>query len=144
MSQFKSTIHDMIQDAEDILWRELMWLNDRQRFEIDLASISDDLRLASLQRGESLVTRQINQLGRKEGWMVDRMMRAKKSRRLWVDKQWQMTRVQEYSQWVKDFLDHLLALIHMTSGQPACREEITPIQHRNRFLQDCNIFVIDR
>jgi hypothetical protein len=42
-----------------------MWLDDRQRFEIDLASISNDL--ASLQQGESLVTRQINQLSGKEG-----------------------------------------------------------------------------
>jgi hypothetical protein len=75
--------------------------------------------------------------------MVDRMMGAKKSRRLRVDKQWRMTRVQEYGQRVKDFLDHLLALIHTTSGQPTRGEEITPIQHRNGFLQDRNIFVID-
>jgi hypothetical protein len=55
-----------------------------------------------------------------------------------------MTRVQEYGQQVKDFLELLLALIHVTSGQPACGEEITPIRHRNRFLQERNIFVIDR
>ena len=65
MSRFKSAIHDMIQDAEDILWRELMWSDDGQRFEIDLASISDDL--ASVQQGKSFITRQINQLGGKEG-----------------------------------------------------------------------------
>jgi hypothetical protein len=55
MSRFKSAIHDMIRDAEDILWRELMWSDDRQRFEINLGSISDDL--ASVQQGESFVTR---------------------------------------------------------------------------------------
>jgi hypothetical protein len=65
MSRFKSAIHDMIRDAEDILWKELMWSDDRQRFKIDLGSISDDL--ASVQRSELFVTRQINQLGGKEG-----------------------------------------------------------------------------
>jgi hypothetical protein len=122
----------MIWDAEDILWRELMWSDDRQRFDIDLASISDDL--ASVQQSKSFVIRQINQLEGKEGWMIDQMMRTKKSKRLWVDKQWQMTRVQKYSQQVKDFLEHLLALIYMTSGQLACGEEITLIWHRNGFL----------
>jgi hypothetical protein len=65
MSQFKSTIHDMIRDAKDILWKELMWSDDRQRFEIDLGSISNDL--AFVQQGKSFVTRQINQLRGKEG-----------------------------------------------------------------------------
>jgi hypothetical protein len=44
---------------------------------------------------------------------------------------------------VKDFLELLLALIHVTSGQLACKEEITPIWHRNGFLQKRNIFVMD-
>jgi hypothetical protein len=71
------------------------------------------------------------------------MMRVKKSKRLRVDKQWRMTRVQEYGQQVKDFLELLLALIYVTSGQPARGEEITLIRHRNGFLQERNIFVID-
>jgi hypothetical protein len=45
---------------------------------------------------------------------------------------------------MKDFLELLFALIYMTSEQPAYREEITLIQHWNRFLQEYNIFVIDR
>ena len=141
MSQFRSAIHDMIRDAEDILWRDLMWSEDGERFEIDLMSINDDL--ASVQRGESFVTRSMNQLGGKQGWMADRMMSAKKSKRLRVDKKWRMTRVREYSQRVRDFLELLLVLIHMTAGQPARGEEITPIRHRNGFLQERNIFVID-
>ena len=141
ISRFRSAIHDMIRDAEDILWRELMWSEDWQRFEIDLMSINDDL--ASVQRGESFVTRAANQLGGKEGLMADRMMSAKKSKRLRVEKKWRTTRVREYGQRVRDFLELLLALIHMTAGQPARGEEITPIRHRNGFLQERNIFVID-
>jgi hypothetical protein len=44
---------------------------------------------------------------------------------------------------VKDFLELLLALIYVTSGQLARKEEITPIRHWNGFLQKRNIFVID-
>ncbi|KFY96398.1 hypothetical protein V500_02459 [Pseudogymnoascus sp. VKM F-4518 (FW-2643)] len=44
--------------AEDILWRDLMWSEEWERFEIDLAGINDDL--ASVQRGESFVTRAVN------------------------------------------------------------------------------------
>ncbi|KAH7413536.1 hypothetical protein BKA64DRAFT_567712, partial [Cadophora sp. MPI-SDFR-AT-0126] len=57
---------------------------------------------------------------------------------------WRITRVREYSQRVRDFLELLLTLIHITTGQPARGEEITPIRHRNRFLQERNIFVINR
>jgi hypothetical protein len=109
-----------------------MWFEDRQRFEIDLISINDDL--ASVQQGESFIIRAVNQLRGKEGFMADRMMSAKKSKRLRVDKKWRMTRVREYSQRVRDFLELLLALIHITAGQPARGEEITPIRHRNGFL----------
>jgi hypothetical protein len=110
----------------------LIWFKDRQRFEIDLISINDDL--ASIQRGESFVTRIVNQFKEKEGFITDRMMSIKKSKRLRVDKKWRITRVREYSQRVKDFLKLLLALIYITARQPARRKEITPIRHRNRFL----------
>ena len=60
-----------------------------------------------------------------------------------MDKTWRMTRVREYGQRVRDFLELLLGLIHITAGQPARGEEITPIRHRNGFLQERNIFAID-
>ena len=62
-----------------------MWLEDEQRFDIDLISISDDL--ASVQQGKSFVTREMNQLGGRESWMMDQMMSARKSKHLRVDKQ---------------------------------------------------------
>ena len=47
-------------------------------------SMNDDL--ASVQRGESFVTRAVNQLRGKESLMADRMMGVKKSKRLRVEK----------------------------------------------------------
>ena len=141
MSRFRGAIYDMIRDAEDILWRDLMWSDDWERFEIDLDSISDDL--SSVQRSESFVTREVNRLRDKVEWMAERMMRAKKSRRLRVNQQWRMTKVREYGHRIRDFLELLMVLIHICSGQPARGEEITPIRHRNGLLQERNIFVID-
>ena len=42
------------------------------------------------------------------------------------------------------FLTLLIVCVHITSGQPGRGSEITTLQHRNRLLQDCNIFVMDR
>jgi hypothetical protein len=95
-------------------------------------NMNDDL--ASVQRGESFITRAVNQLKGKESLIADRMIDIKKSKRLRVEKKWRMTRVREYSQRVRGFLKLLLTLIHITIGQPARGEEITPIRHRNRFL----------
>ena len=94
--------------------------------------MNDDL--ASVQRSKSFITRAVNQLKGKESLMADRMMGIKKSKRLRVEKKWRITRVREYSQRVRGFLELLLALIHITIGQPARGEEITPIRHRNGFL----------
>jgi hypothetical protein len=52
--------------------------------------------------------------------------------------------VQQYMQQVDCFLEMLLCSVHVTSRQPSRRTEITTIQHRNRALQDRNIFVADR
>ena len=38
----------------------------------------------------------------------------------------------------------LIVCVHITSGQPGRGLEITTMRHRNRLLQDRNIFVIDR
>ncbi|KAH6852803.1 hypothetical protein B0T12DRAFT_319766, partial [Alternaria alternata] len=41
------------------------------------------------------------------------------------------------------FLELLLFCVHVTSRQPRRRSEITTIQHRNRLLQDRNVFVVN-
>ena len=40
IKRFKDAIHDMIREAEDILWQDLMWVAQKKdRFEIDLDMI---------------------------------------------------------------------------------------------------------
>jgi hypothetical protein len=51
----------MIHEAEDILWHDLMWLNERkERFEIDLTTIQDDMSIT--ERGASWATNEANGL----------------------------------------------------------------------------------
>jgi hypothetical protein len=40
ISRFKNAIHDMIREAEDILWQDLMWTEKKEdRFTVDLSLI---------------------------------------------------------------------------------------------------------
>ncbi|OAF55977.1 hypothetical protein VC83_08080 [Pseudogymnoascus destructans] len=88
----------MIQEAEDILWQDLMWVGQKKdRFEIDLDSMQDDLSLAA--RGASWVTNEANGMKDKTQWMMDRILKAPKDQQLWDRKgnTWRMTRVCGYS-----------------------------------------------
>jgi hypothetical protein len=73
IKRFKDTIHDMIQEAKDILWKDLMWVAEKKdRFEIDLDTIQDNLSLAT--QGASWVTNKANGMKDKREWMMDQML----------------------------------------------------------------------
>ena len=81
IKRFKDAIHDMIREAEDILWKDLMWMAQKKdRFEIDLDMIQDDLSLAT--RGTSWVTNEANGMKDKRQWMMDQMLKAPKDKQL--------------------------------------------------------------
>jgi hypothetical protein len=75
IKRFKDAIHDMIREAKDILWEDLMWVGQKKdRFEIGLDHIQDDLSLA--RRGVSWVTNKANELEDKWQWMMEQMLKA--------------------------------------------------------------------
>ncbi len=135
IKRFKSAIYDMIREAEDILWRDLMWTEKKEdRFTVDLSLIQDDL--ASTQQGESFITNPANDLGGKEAWMFDRMIAAKKSKRL-VGRdptRFSMSKVREYRQSAERLDKLLLVLKQMTGGPPARGEEVAALRFRNGML----------
>jgi hypothetical protein len=76
-----------------------MWVAQKKdRFEINLDMIQDDLSLAT--RGASWVTNEANGMKDKRQWMMDQMLKAPKDKQLWDRKKntWRMTRVREYRQ----------------------------------------------
>jgi superfamily II DNA helicase RecQ len=143
IKRFKDAIHDMIREAEDILWQDLMWVSQKKdRFEIDLDTIQDDLSLAA--RGASWVTNEANGMKDKRKWMMDQMLKAPKDQQLWDRKKntWRMTKVREYRQLLKRLDELNLVLGHEGGGPPGRGEEVTPIRFRNGLLQERNIYVI--
>ncbi|KFY97708.1 hypothetical protein V500_01952, partial [Pseudogymnoascus sp. VKM F-4518 (FW-2643)] len=59
IDQFLELRRDYLVEAEDILWQDLMWVGQKKdRFEIDLDSMQDNLLLAA--RGASWVTNEAN------------------------------------------------------------------------------------
>jgi hypothetical protein len=51
--------------------------------------------------------------------------------------------VQQYLRQVDCFLELLIGCVHVKCGQLGRGLEITTMQHRNRLLQDQNIFIVD-
>ena len=142
--RFKNAVHDIIREAEDILWQDLMWTERKEdRFIIDLSQIQDDL--ADVQRGGSFVTNPANDLGGKVAWMFDRMIAAKKSKRL-VGRdrtQFSMSKVRKYRQLFEKTKKLALLGKHTTSGPPSRGDEVTALRLRNGVLQARNFYIVD-
>ncbi|KAL9080122.1 MAG: hypothetical protein Q9157_001082 [Trypethelium eluteriae] len=95
-------------------------------------------------RGVSVVNRAGNQLEGGLKWMLEQMLRSPTGQDMRSQGgQWKRRDVRRYLRQVEQWLEQLLASVHITSGQPARGTEITTMRHRNSFLQDRNIFVVD-
>ena len=53
LTQFQKMVHDVVREAEDMLWRKLMWTKYRERVEIPLDKLTDDVTFTK--RGISFV-----------------------------------------------------------------------------------------
>ncbi|CAA9965124.1 RecQ family helicase [Pyrenophora teres f. maculata] len=143
LTHFCHMAQQLVARAEDMLWQELMWVpRTEDRFTIPLADIVDDVSLA--RQGESFVTRPQNKLSHGLQSMLTWAQQRERGRRLQSDDGvWSHARVKRYLRQVDRFLELLLLGVHITSGQPGRGPEITSIRHRNSFLQDRNIYVVD-
>lgn len=144
IKRFKDAIYDMIREAKDILWEDLMWVSQKKdQFEIDLDYIQDDLSLAT--RGASWVTNKANGMIDKTQWMLGQMLKAPKDRQLWDRKKntWQMIRVRKYWQLLRQIKELMLATGHKSLGPPGQGEKITLIWFQNGLLQEHNIYIIN-
>lgn len=143
ISQFQQMARDIVSEAADMLWQELLWVSDpTERFIVELDRIVDDVTFTK--RGTSFVHREENGLGGGLEWMLHRVMQTAASKRLRSgDKGWNVQRVKRYLRRVDSFRELMLAGFHITSGQPGRGSEVTTMRHRNGVLQDRNAFVVD-
>jgi len=143
ISKFKQMARDLVTEAEDMLWKNLLWKEERdERFVLKLDTIVDDVTFST--RGWSFVNRKENGLDNGLEWMLDQVMQTEEGRRLRSrDGRWKIAPVKRYVRSVKRFLERLLLACHVTSGQPGRGTEITTIRRVNGLLQDRNVFVAD-
>lgn len=133
MSRFCAMVQDVVTRAEDMLWDGLMWR--AERFAVPLDKIVDDV---------SFVSTLDNGLDGKLQWMLAAMVRdGSAGRALRGGAGWHAREVRKYIRGVDAFRELLLFAMHTTGGQPARGTEMTAMRHRNGFLQDRNVFVID-
>jgi hypothetical protein len=140
ISKFKQMARDLVTEAEDKLWNDLLWKEDRdQRFILKLDNIINDVTFTN--RGWSFVNRKENELDNGLEWMLTQVA---DSRRLRLrDGNWKLAEVRRYVRLIKRFLELLLFACHVTSGQPGRGTEVTTIRRVNGLLQDRNVFVVD-
>ena len=142
IERFQRLVRDAVTEAERMLWQELMWVYRKEgRFSIALNKVEDDVTFTK--RGVSYVSKSSNKLGNRLKWMLEQMQQSEIGRKMWAKDVWHARRVRRYVRKVNVFLELLLFVVHTTGGQPARGTEITSCRHRNGFLQDRNIFVMD-
>ncbi|KAH6689249.1 hypothetical protein BKA61DRAFT_625908 [Leptodontidium sp. MPI-SDFR-AT-0119] len=128
--RIKSAIRDMIRDAEDILWKDLMLVSRKEdRFNINLETIQDDLLFARLGALEN------------KSWMVDQMLKDIGDGKLYdkKTKSWRMPQVRQYRQHQTRFLELLLILFYITTVPIGCGEGIASLRFRGPKRSICLI-----
>ena len=136
LARFGAMVREAVADAEGVLWSELLWAADR--FTVAMDRIVDDVSFTK--RGVSFVSGDDNGLDGKLAWML---RRALDKTALFRQGTWQAREVRRYVRRVDAFLELLLFAMHTAGGQPARGTEVTTMRHRNGFMQDRNVFVVD-
>ena len=140
LSRFSKMVQDVVAEAEDKLWGELMWTKRDDRFEIPLESLVDDVTFTK--RGVSFITHGENGLDDKRQWMLKQAYTHAEGRKLRRGDSWAKPAVQRYLRQIDRFRELLLFCVHVTGGQPARGSEITTVRFRNGYMQDRNVFII--
>ena len=135
MDEFRGLMKDQLQKATVILEQELCFTNtDYPLPAIDLRAILDQQRKS--QPKYSFLMEEENGLGNAKRWLDRRVRNDPKLLKTFADPQggelrWKQRSFQRYEASVQKFLEHLLLLFHMTSGQPAREPEILSMRWRN-------------
>jgi hypothetical protein len=74
-------VRNIIREAEDLLWRKLMWTRDDKRFEIPLDKLEDDLTWT--ERGISFIGNPVNDLQDKRAWMLQQAQSDRIGRKMY-------------------------------------------------------------
>lgn len=142
MDAIRSMVAEMITDAEDILWGELMFKEGHDvRFTIPLDTIEDDLTYTH--RGKSFI--HTNGLEGKEVEMLEDLVRSRrKGEFLDPGGEWRWEGIRKYQKSVRKFEELLVLAVQQTWGSGMARgDEIGGLRLVNGVNRDRSVFVID-
>lgn len=142
IKRFQRIVQEVVKKAERVLQEELIQTELEGRFSIPLDKIMDDITFTK--RGVSFVSKLSNGLADGLDWMINQIQTSSKGRRMRTGGIQNIQLVRQYIRKVIKYLRLLLFSIYTTYRQLGRGTEITPIRYQNGFLQDCNIYIIDR
>jgi superfamily II DNA or RNA helicase len=154
LEKFRGFIKDLIDAAEDLLCKDLLFQDDCLWVRnINLGSMTDDMNES--QAGYSFTSEKSNKLLGGRGRMMNRLQASS----AWKDMvkvetggiQFKPRAVAKYKRKVKQLMEQLLILVHITGGQPARGTEIAILRHfnaqqnmRNVYIQDGRVIIVTR
>lgn len=80
MKKFKNTVQGVLEEAEHVLWEEMMWYETEERFEVALDEIEDDVTFTK--RGFSFTSKASNNLDQGLEWMLAQMQKTEGGRKI--------------------------------------------------------------
>jgi hypothetical protein len=140
LEQFSRFARDIVGEAEEKLWSDVLKTTKDERFSISLETLKDDVTFTK--RGMSFINHKQNGLSNKQEWLLRRFVSEPSRWKLRMNGRWMKGEVRRYLRTIDRFRELLLLSIHICGGQPARGSEITAIRFRNGFTQDRNVFVV--
>ena len=140
LARVRKLVDAVVTEAENILWRDVLWQVDSERFEIPVDALEDDVTFT--RRGYSFLNNAHNGLEDTRAWMLAQMEAHVEGRKLLRRGRWQRRETRKYLRRVDHFRELLLLCVHWTGGQPARGTEITSVRYKNGYMQDRNVFAV--
>ena len=142
MFDFKGFVRTQVELAQSELERLFLLHEDEKREDVILAFELRDLKdnPAENEKGWSFLKDARNEhvLPSGKRWMLDRILEADWLRTEFVEVRkkdssvtWKLAAAKRYVAMIDRFLERLLLIIHLTSGQPARGTEILSLRHHN-------------
>jgi hypothetical protein len=154
IEKLRGFVSELIDSAEEVLYKELLFQADRSGVQdMDLNSIVDDMNES--QAGYSFMSERKNKLGGGRA----RVMARLRASSAWKDMakvetegiRFKPEAVAKYKRKVEQLMEQLLILVHVTGGQPARGTEITILRYlnaqqnmRNVYIQDGRVVLVTR
>lgn len=133
MMDFRGLVHKLIEEIQDILLHELLFIKDVGELPAyDWMELKDNA--AKDTPGWYFIQDKRNRMAEQERWLLNRILQTAELRRRFMHETegvWRQRQVNDWFDKLSCFMEKLLVLIHVTAGQPARVQELLSIRYCN-------------